>query len=520
MKLSLKEHDTIFYNARVLTMDPACPVAGLVAVKGDWISAVAQDASPGSPADHECIRIDCRGKVLLPGFVDAHCHLAAYAESLVSLDLSPGSGVRSVTDIQDKIRNFCVRAPEGSWIRGKGYNEFHLAGNRHPDRRDLDAAAPGHPVKLTHRSGHAHVLNSRALESVGIRADSGDPPGGMIDRDLDTGRPTGVLFGMGGYLAGKIPPLEEAEMERGLRTANSKLLSYGVTSIQDASASNGPRQWKRFQSWKSRKLFLPRVTMLLGVDYFPESDKTSYPSLLDPSDLRLGGVKILADRVTGSLRPSQEDLNGILAAVHGAGFQAAIHALEEPVVEAAVDAIGRAVRQRPRPDSRHRVEHCSVCRPDLLGKLAGFGGMIVTQPAFLFYEGDRYLKTVPPDELENLYPVDAMIDSGVRVGFSSDCPIADPNPLVSLYAAVARRSNSGNPLPRRGVDLHQAIKMHTLDAAAASFEEGMKGSISPGKLADFVLLDEDPFVVAPDRIREIRPVMTVLGGRIVWKADF
>jgi len=514
--VSERMFDMVFFNAKVVPLDPAVRNASFVAVKGDRIVLAGAVDMQAESKENAVRAVDCAGKTLLPGFVDAHCHVAAYAESLVSLSLSPRDGIRSISDIRDRIHEASGKASPGEWIRGKGYNEFYLDEKRHPTRWDLDMAAPMHPIKLTHRSGHAHVLNSLALENVGINTESGDPPGGMMERDLATGLPTGLLFGMGGYLSDRIPGVDEAAIERGLELANEKLLSYGITSVQDASSSNDRRQWLRFESWKRKGFFAPRFAMMLGLRAFMDYDAKSYGTGLPDTDLRLGAVKVMADRVTGSLHPSQEKLNSIIGSVHSAGFQAAIHALEEPVVEAAVTAIAHAMRRHLRPDARHRIEHCSVCGPVLLEKLARLGGMAVTQPAFLHYEGARYLETVPAEDLKNLYPVGAMHEGKLRTGFGSDFPIVDPNPMVGIGAAVTRRTEAGSRIPGKGTGLYQAIKMQTLEAAAANFEENLKGSISPGKLADFILLNEDPFAIEEDRIKDITVGMTVLGGRIVY----
>lgn len=514
MRLSEFMCDSVFKNANVITMDPRVPSSELVAVKGRRIAAVAGNEILEDLKGMGVRIVDCGGKTLLPGFIDGHCHISAYAERMVSLDLS--EGVRSIADIQDAVRRFCADIPAGAWVRGKGYNEFYLEEKRHLSRWDLDSAAPENPVKLTHRSGHAHVLNSLALKEAEIDSTTEDPPGGMIERDLETGMPTGLLYGMHGFLSGRIPGFPGAELERGVRRANTKLLSYGITSVQDASSSNGLKQWRRFESWKQRRLFAPRVTMMLGMEAFDGYERNAYASEIPEAELHPGSIKVMAGRVTGSLRPSRAELNRIVASIHEAGFQTAIHALEEPVIEAAVSAIEYALRRSSRPDSRHRIEHCSVCRRELLRKLAELGGAVVTQPAFLHYEGDRYLKTVPPEELERLYPFDAMLECGLTVGAGSDTPIADPNPMVSIGAAVTRSSNTGRRLPRPGIGLMQAMRMHTAGAAAVNFEESIKGTISPGKLADFVVLSENPFDVPEDRIKDIRVVMTVLDGEIVW----
>jgi len=217
------------------------------------------------------------------------------------------------------------------------------------------------------------------------------------------------------------------------------------------------------------------------------------------------GVPTVADRVAQTVvKKVLEEKTGILSADASADDNFS-----------AVQSIADALCRNPRPDSRHRIEHCSVCGPALIEKLADLECMAVTQPAFLHYEGGRYLKTVPAEDLENLYPVGAMHERNLRTGFGSDFPIVDPDPLVGIGAAVTRRTEGGSWVPGKGTGLYQALRMQTLEAAAANFEENIKGSISPGKLADFVLLNEDPFAVPESRIKDIEVCMTVLGGRIV-----
>jgi predicted amidohydrolase YtcJ len=513
--------DLILHNANVITMDPARPRAGLVAVSGDRILAVTEENSLPRLRERGTRIIDCGGRTLVPGFVDAHCHVHAYAESLVSLNLSRREQVLSIADLQRKIRDFCNDRPPGTWIRGKSYDEFRIAENRHPNRWDLDSAAPFHPVKLTHRSGHAHVLNSLALEYAGITAETGDPPGGWIDRDLETGNPTGILYGMSGYLAEKIPALDEAELRQGVTLVNGKLLSCGITSVQDASFVNDLRRWSQFEAWKAQGIFQPRLTVMTGPEFIARARQELLESRAGESEFRLGGVKIIADQVTGSLHPSRGELKKKVAAAHEAGLQAAIHAVDPPVIEAACDAVEYALKRHPREDPRHRLEHCSVCPPPLLRRLVSLGITVVTQPSFIYFSGDRYLKMVSPNDLENLYPIGSMVQRGLPVGFSSDFPIAEPNPLIGIQAAVTREAESGDPIqPEQGIGVSDALRLYALGAAAANFEEGIKGSVVPGKLADLVLLSEDPLTALTEHIKDIQVEMTILGGKIVWERAF
>ena len=224
----------------------------------------------------------------------------------------------------------------------------------------------------------------------------------------------------------------------------------------------------------------------------------------------------MIDRGTGSLQPSREALKDLVVSVQRAGFQIVMHTIEEPAADAAADAIEYALNHYPRTDSRHRIEHCSVCKRSTLEKLAVLGVAVVTQPGFLYHEGDRYLATVPSEEKAYLYRLDTMIESGLCVAAGSDAPVGDPNPIVGIGAAVTRCSREGEFLPGSGIEQIEAIRMYTSNAAAVNFEENIKGSLRPGMLADFIILDANPLTVSADHIKDIRVKMTVLNGEIVY----
>jgi predicted amidohydrolase YtcJ len=510
--------DLILHNANVITLDPMQPKAELVAVRNSKIVSVGDNGMLGILRGPKTRVIDCKGKAVLPGFIDAHCHIEAYAKSLRSLRLSPHETLHSISDIQKIILDECLKRPQGAWIRGKGYNEFYLSEKRHPNRLDLDAAAPLHPVHLTHRSGHAHVFNSLALQLVGISENTEDPPDGMIDRDSETGKPTGILYGMGAYLSGKIPPLGEDEIERGMAQVNEKMLSYGITSVQDASSANDRRHWMWFEDMKLKGVFKPRLVVMLGWNGFLESQQKAFELRIHNRNLNLGGIKIMVGHVTGDLHPSQERLNEQILAVHTAGFQAVIHAIEEPEIEAACNAIAYALKRHPKPDHRHRIEHCSVCPPSIIRKMAALGIFVVTQPSFIYYSGDRYLAQVPGDQWPHLYAMCSFLRGGLSFAAGSDSPVVDPNPLVSIGAAVTRMTQGGATVSsQQKISISEALMAHTQSAAAAGFEEGIKGSIRPGKLADLVMLSEDPFAVEPEQIKNIQINLTILDGQVAWE---
>ncbi|MFC1999428.1 amidohydrolase [Chloroflexota bacterium] len=510
--------DLLLQNARVITLDPAKPRAEAIAIKDTRVLDV------GSQKDLEPLKgavtkvLDCQGKAVLPGFNDAHCHPIALAASLLSVDCSP-SYVRSIGELQDKIRHRASLTPPGHWIRAVAYNEFYLAEKRHPNRRDLDEAAPDHPVRLTHRSGHACVLNSPALNLLGIAYDTPEPPGALIERDLETGEPNGLLFEMNSYIEGRMPPLSEEDIQRGIMLANEQFLSHGITSLQDATWTDTPRRWQLLRRFQEQGGLSPHVSLMIGegeIEEFAERGLTTGSDL--GSRLSLGAVKIVLHSATGSLNPSQEELNRLAHKAHRAGFQLAIHAIEENEVEAAVAALEYALSRDPRPDHRHRVEHCSVCPPHLQERLRNAQAMVVTQPSFLYYSGERYLATVPAKDLDWLYPISSLMRKGIKVAAASDAPVVPVNPLRGIYAAVTRTAETGQTLlPQEGVSKLKALEMHTKEPAYASFEEGVKGCIAPNMLADLIVLNRDPTEIETEDMGNVEIATTIVDGKVVWQ---
>ena len=509
--------DLILHNANIITLDPKQKGARLVAIRKNKIYAVADNDAQKYLKHNQTHIIDCDGKTVIPGFCDTHFHLRSSAASLVTLDLSNPVKVKSISDVQARIREFSKKLTPGMWIRAAGYNEFHLTEKRHPTRRDLDKAAPQHPVRLAHQSRHVHVLNGLALDQAGISRDTPDPPGGMIDRNLNSGEPTGILFETSDYLSKRIPPLDESELNRGVMHINQKLLSTGITSIQDASSHNDVKQWEMLSSLKERGAFLPRVSMMLGLQGFSNLQKCDFSCSAGKDQLCPGAVKIILDETTGQLHPPQSELNTLVLEIHRAGLQAAIHAIEEPAVESACNAIEFALQKVPKPDHRHRIEHCSICSPSLAKRIASSGIMVVTQPPFIYYNGDRYLETVSNHQQQHLYPIGTLLKKGVTVAASSDSPIVAPDPLIGIYAAVSRRSKAGKKvLLKERINPLDALQMYTTNAAKATFDETKKGSITPGKLADLVVLNGDPIKLPADEIKDLEVEMTILDGKIVW----
>ena len=509
--------DLILYNANVLTPDTRIPrtsQAQIVAIRGDRIMGVGWERK--SYSGPETKFLDCQGGTLVPGFNDAHCHILSYIKGLLSLDCSPGR-VRSIEEIKSLLRKRAEQGPPGTWILGAGYNDFYLAERRHPNRMDLDEAAPLHPVKLNYRTAHACVLNSPALKRAGITIETPDPPGGLIDRDPGTGEPTGILYEMGPYISRRaaIPPLNPRELAEGVALAEEHYLSLGITSLQDAGQNNDPGRWDLFREIKERNELTPRLSLMMGISALDELKDRGLGPRYGDDWLRLGALKVVIDESTGSMLPPPEELRRLVRRAVREGFQVALHAIEESQVEAAAGALEHAGGET----LRHRIEHCSECPPHLLERLKRVGAVVVTQPAFIYYSGERYLSQVPPSRLPWLYRIGSFLEHGLRPVASSDSPVVPLDPLKGIYAAATRRAETGQALsPHEAVTPHQALEMYTLAPAYASGDEDIKGSLRAGMLADLALLSADPTRVPVEEIKEIQVNMTVAGGRVVWEA--
>jgi predicted amidohydrolase YtcJ len=505
--------DLIVKNANVITMDAAQPLAEFVAITGDKILFAGNDYELDSGINRNTKIIDCSGLTVVPGFNDAHLHLFSLVRKLLSIDLSPAS-VRSIADIKEAVRRKAAKTPPGTWLSGTDYNEFYLKEKSCPTRWDLDEAAPAHPVIISHRSLHACVLNTMALDLAGINGETPEPPGARIERDLATGEPNGILIDMLSYVRSQVmPPFSEAELSEGIVLANRLFLENGITSFQDATYKNDLGRWDVVGRYQKTGKLNPRVYMMAGPETCRQFQAAGKITGAGDNFLKLGAVKFLLEA-----RPDQKLLNEQVSECHRADWQLAFHAVAENTVAAALDALDYAHGLLPVTGKRHRIEHCSECPPYLLERLKKLDLMIVTQPSALYYNGERYLATVAGSQLPWLYRIKSPLEKGVVVAGSSDTPVAPGSPLAGIYAAVTRRAESGQVLqPEERIDINQALALYTINAAYASFEESIKGSITPGKLADLVVLSENPLTVSPEKLKDIKVVTTIIGGKVVWE---
>jgi len=508
--------DIIVHNANVITVDPTRPRARLVAIKGNKILAVDSRDDPERYRGPQTRLINCRGRTVIPGFNDAHCHIMSLADILSYVDCSR---MKSIAEIQTAIQGRASQTPAGNWVTGAGYNEFYLVEKRHPTRWELDQASPSNPVRLLHRTWHATVLNSLGMKQLGISGETTEPSGGIIERDLETGEPNGVLYDMNFYLKDKLPPEPDEKIIQHITEANHLYLSQGITSLQDATVTNDLVRWQTFQRLKASGKLASRLSFMVGMEVLPRLVEQGMSPACGNEQSRLGGIKIVITQTTGVLHPSQDELNRQVLEAQQAGFPVAIHAIEESSLEAAIIALEYAQTQGRKDGwQRHRIEHASECSPPLLSRLKVLRPIIVSQPPFIYYSGERYLREVPPEQRPWLYRFRSLWDCGLCLAASSDSPVVPNNPLVGIYAAVTRRAEIGELLgTEESLSVEQALIAYTLNGAFASGEEKNKGSISVGKLADLVVLSADPTAVPAEAIKDIRVEMTILDGRIAWQ---
>ena len=521
-------------NASVLTMERTQPTAEAVAVSMDRIAAVGNNATIRRMASGQTKAIDCQGLTLLPGFNDAHCHLAGLARRLQDLDCSPRRAP-SIAALLALVRRWAESRPSESWVRGHGYDDRQLSEGRHPSRWELDIAAPNHPVWLEHRSGHALALNSRALELSGIFLDTPDPPGGVIERDEATGEPTGILFEMRSFLRERLGNIRSPqEFESGMGAAGKLLAEYGITSVQDAGADNGVERWRTFQRLQADAVLSNRITMFAGAERLDELAAAGLSYGLGDHRLRVGHAKIVITLTAGTLHPSPPELSRLVAEAHQQGYPVALHCIEEEAIAVAAEVLASVRRldwqgcpsSNPPPPGEgifvaDRIEHCAEGTPSLVAAVKRSGATVVTQPGFIYHNGAAYRENVGARLLPHLYPAGALRRAGVETAFGSDAPVIDPNPWPAIYSAVTRRAFDGRPLSgdgpwQQGVSVGEALRMYTLAAAKAEGTSRYKGSIAPGKLADMVLVDTNPLTAAPTDLQKVKAVMTITGGASTW----
>lgn len=529
--------DLIFTGGKVHTVNPSNDIAEAVAVGGGRILAVGSDATVRPLAGPGTRIVELHGRSLLPGFIDAHAHFTGVGAAKEAIDCK-APGMQSIRALQEAVRQRAATQPKGTWIRGRGYDQSRLAEQRHPTRDDWDAVAPEHPVIFVRTCGHIASVNSRAMALAGVDDSTPDPPGGRWDRA--NGRNLGVAYETAQTPIQNAAVLSREEYRTALLRANQEWLRAGGTSVHDAGGLTGPA-FVPCQDLVQAGQIQVRLYAFVTVNSFQHPLVGMLNSGLHTGfgdeRLRLGAFKVITDGSSsgptaatrepytsnsddfGILYWQQEQLDELLGRAHRQGFQCTVHAVGDKAIEQTLNAMARAQREFPREGLRHRIEHCGICPPDLQQRVKAQGIVPAMQPAFFWEFGDGYIVNYGQHRADTMFPAKSLIAMGVPVAGSSDAPVTNHEPLFLIEQALTRRTNGGQVCgPNERVDLATAIRMHTINAAYASFEEDIKGSIEPGKLADLVMLAEDLSRVPEEQIRQTGVLMTVIGGAVVYEA--
>ena len=521
--------DRILRNANVITVDTRAPRAQAVAVKDGRFLAVGSNddidafSGPGTQVH------DLGGATVLPGFIDAHIHvLSSGTRHVMEADCDR----RSIADVQAALREGLAGAGPGDWIRGFKFDDTKTAEFRFLFREDLDAVTTELPVLVSHRAGHVSYANGKALELAGYTRDSADPPGGRLGRDPATGELNGVVYERAiEPFRPLLPPVTDESRAEGLRRINSMLTEVGLTSVHDARVSAD--ELRTYQDGRDNGDLSLRVFTLMGHEFFPYLRDAGVKSGMGDDRVRIGGIKMVSDgaiatRTAWLSEPyvGSEDDYGIQALasdevedavleMHRAGFQIGIHANGDLAIDMVVTAYEKAQAAFPRGDARHRVEHCTVVNPDILARMSAAGIIATPFCTYIYYHGEK-MPFYGEDRLQWMFAQRSFIDSGVVSTGATDYPPGPYEPLMGVQACVTRTDSEGNVWgPDQRVTVEEALRLYTLNGAYAGFEEDIKGSITAGKLADMVVLSEDPTAVDPMTIMDIPIQQTIIGGQTV-----
>jgi len=528
----MKDHGQLYFNGTVRTMDPACPVARAVAVRGGKIIAVGEKEACAAAQEKGYEPVDLQGCALLPGFIDTHLHPVLLIFFALNCDLD---GAKSMGELQHGLREALSKKSGDSWLVGLNFDEQNLREKRVPDRHDLDRVSPDRAVVVIKHDGHSVFTNTRAIETAGVTASTPDPEAGIIEREAD-GYPSGVFREMAAQLILNAMPMPEMDvLVDGAHRTFNRLAALGLTSLGVVlqTGDEGPAGSAGAFDVPAMQLFLEHCPQSL-YSLLITSDINGLDGLkgssLNSGANRLGGIKLFADGTFGSstaymseafsdnpqkqgmLMHPPEELYRRMAAAHNAGWQVCIHAIGDAANRLCVELYGRLFKEFRRSGCRHRIEHASIMDNETMVELSRLGIVVSTQPMFIHSEKDWLRRRLGDERCKTVYPFRSFLDAGIKLAGASDAPIESQDVLQAIYCCVTREGFE----PQQRISVEEAVRIYTLDAAYAQFEDGIKGSIVPGKRADLVALSDDPFQVKPDRIRDIRVVRTVAGGKVVY----
>jgi hypothetical protein len=529
--------DLVIFNGRVWTVDPARPSAEAVAVVGERIAAVGANDEIRRWIGRQTRVVDAAGKSVLPGFIDAHAHFATGGFQLSSVDLrdaaTPEEFTRRLGEHAKKLR-------KGEWIQGGTWDHELWGGSPLPTREWIDRVTPDHPVFVSRYDGHMALANSLALKLAGVTRNTTSPAGGEIVNDA-RGELTGLLKDAAMDLVSRIipEPTEEQRM-RAIRAALAEARRLGLTGIHDISDAPTMRVYQKLLAGGE---LTARFYCLTPIEQWESPARAGITAGFGNDWIRTGALKGFADGSLGSttalfFEPYKDAPNtsGLPAAMmfpegnmlkmalggDRAGLQLCIHAIGDKANRLILDVFAEVEKQHGRRDRRPRIEHAQHIHPDDFARFARLGVIASMQPYHAIDDGRWAEKRIGHKRCETTYAFRTFLDNKVTLAFGSDWTVAPLDPLQGIYAAVTRRTldgkNSGGWFPEQRIALAEAIEAYTMGSAYAEFAEKHKGSITPGKLADLVLLDADLFAIPPEKIKDAKVSMTIVGGKVVYAA--
>ncbi|UCH02572.1 MAG: amidohydrolase [Candidatus Bathyarchaeota archaeon] len=532
--------DIVLVNGKIVTVDPNDRIVEAVAIKTGRIVQVGSNQEIKRLIQSETRVIDLAGKTVLPGFIDAHTHLLSTSTNLTYMVDIHTPPVKTVVDILKRIKAQADKTPKGEWIIGQG--NFHLdrklIDRRYPTKAELDKVAPNHPVVL--RGGaHLQILNSNALAQAEIRRDTPDPPGGKVDRNA-VGEPTGILREAYGALP--IPPYTFDQIREAIKhTSQMIYVKRGITTIHEFLMST--TGMKIYQDLLNHDELPLRLNILVTIPTMVDVDclvNLGIQTGFGNQWLRISGVKLFVDggitgvaaaiyrpylhqQHVGVLKTTQEKLTQRVIKAHKAGLRVCLHAVGDKAFDMALNSLDAALKAKPMQDHRHRIEHAGniLCTLERIERMKELGIIPVPTPPFLYSFGDYIETYLGQKRAKTVFVYKTLLNSGFMPPGNSDCAGAEPesiNPLFGIWCAVTRKTFNGNILClEEKISVKEAIRMYTIYAAYAGFEEKLKGSIEPGKLADLIVLSHDILTVPVDTIKQIEIEMTIINGKIVYQ---
>jgi hypothetical protein len=526
--------DLIVVNANARTMDKSNPRAEAFAVLGGRIVAVGTTAEIKQLAGANTKTIDANGKLVLPGFNDAHVHFMDGGAGLSSVDLRDAKTPQEFTE---RIKNFAARLPKGRWILNGNWDHENWTPNNLPTAAMIDAATPDNPVFINRLDGHMALANSAAMRLAGVDKNTKDVEGGEIVRDSN-GNPTGVLKDAAmNYIYKVIPPFTFAEKMEYLTAATDYAASLGVTSVQDMSAGADVGVYQELLRQGKLKT---RVYAVSTLSDWQRWQKAGVTYAFGDSMLRVGGLKGFADGSLGSTTAwfyeaylDKPDSKGLasdeipkmydnVAGADKANVQIMIHAIGDRGNDEILKIYERVEKENGARDRRFRIEHAQHLNEGLIKRFASDKVIASMQPFHAIDDGRWAYKRLDEKRLKGTYAFRSLLDAGASLAFGTDWFVAPLNPMFGIYAAVTRRTlDERNPngwIPEQKITVEEAVRAYTIGSAYAEFQENAKGSLAVGKLADFVILSDDIFTINPVEIRNAKVLTTVTDGKIVYQA--